>query len=78
MDVYLSLPFYPCIDALAPRPRARAGTTHSIALTDYTVGETDVDLDDNETVISKRNGGGYTSTGNIIITINSSPVILES
>lgn len=51
------------VDALAPRPAARSRTntrdaaaaTYSIALTDYTLGETDVD-DDAETVLTKRNG----------------------
>ena len=60
------------VAALAPRPRARTNTrdtlgAHSVALTDYSVGETDVDHDDTETIITKRNGAGdgYTSTGKI-------------
>ena len=39
--------------------------THSVALTDFTMGETDVDQDDAETIPTKRNG--YASTGRRII-----------
>ena len=55
---------------MTPRPMARSRSNtrdaaHSIALTDYTVGETDVDQldDDDDAVTVNTQKPGYASTG---------------